>query len=185
MKVQFQVVYDYMDQSNDDNLSEATMKEILRSSTSSSTTATTTTTDHQSLEGKKTLPVFDDFDLCQKLLDNDNKDDDDDVLSVEVDTIRLYHTSVCVMGLQAEYRVEKVQESSGGGVVVRLQKGRRHYFSKGIFRFYCGAYEQQDIVTLKVSRKESIIKVRPTRGNVQGKIVTVSHLLPSQTITLS
>lgn len=158
-------MYDYMDQSNDDKLSEATMQELLRQSSSA---------EESNDKKEQELPTFDDFALRERLLQ------EDDVFYVELDNIRVFHTSVCVMGLQAEYRVESSQST------VRLQKGECHYFAKGIFRFHCGATaSQQDIVALKVTRKESIIKVRPTRGGIKGKALTVSHLLPNQTVTLN
>lgn len=168
MKERFQLNYDFIDQSNDDRLSEATMKELLRP------------------KEEKQVDHCNDFDFRDELLNSSSNGKD--CLFVELANVRLFHTSVGVMGLQAEYRAEysNSNNSTNSTTVTLLHKGPMHYFAKGCFSFYCGPTSNDgEMIKLNVSRKESIVKVRPERSSGEkGLAVFVSHLLPSQTLTI-
>jgi predicted ribosome-associated RNA-binding protein Tma20 len=148
----FRLKYSYIDQSHDDKLSESVVKEMLRSDTD--------------------MHHCDDLALRAEWLQEEN------CYFVELDEITLYHSSVCVMGLQAQYRCE-YEDSK-----VLVKQGAMHYFAKGCFSFHCGLEPINEIIKLKVTRKDSIIKVRPERNGVKGHAVTLSNLLPTQALSI-
>jgi predicted ribosome-associated RNA-binding protein Tma20 len=154
MTTRFRLRYDYIDQSNDDKLPEAVVKEMLRGSNADN------------------MHHCDDLALRTEWLQEEN------CFFVELDEITLYHTSVCVMGLQAHYRCEYDDSK------VLVKQGAKHFFVKGYFSFHCGLNSINEIIRLKVTRKDSIITVRPERNGVKGKAVTVSNLLPTQSLSI-
>ena len=152
MTTRIRLTYDYIDQSNDDKLSEAAVKEMLRSETY--------------------------IHHCDDLALRDEWLQDEKCYFVELDMIALYHSSVCVMGLQAQYRCE-YEDSK-----VLVKAGARHYFAQGMFSFHCGLNSINDIIKLEVTRKDSIIKVRPERNGIKGKEVSISNLMPTLSMSI-
>ncbi|CAB9520677.1 expressed unknown protein [Seminavis robusta] len=150
MKTRFRLNYDFLDQLTDEKLAEAATKELLRSGGN---------------PDDKFVHPCDDLALREEWLQ--------ECQSVVLVDITLYYTSVCVMALKAQYRCEYDDSK------ILLKQGPMHYFAKGLFSFQCGENSSEDIIQLKITRKESIIKVRPERNGEKGKAVTVSTSNPS------
>jgi len=184
MKEQFHLRYDYMDQADDVELSKATMAEILKSD-----------------QEKQAICACHDFDLWDRLLQqrNQNNNSDDETVLIQLHSITLFHTSVCVMGLQAEYRVHTTTTTTTtttrtSTTTAILHKGKMHYFGKGDYIFpSCSSttttttdldIDSKSMIRLRVTRKESLIKVRPERNGAKGKAVTVSYSMPFLTMTI-
>lgn len=151
----FRIHYDYIDQSNDPKLTEVAAQHLL--------------------QGEDAQHEYDDLALVREEWLKDEK-----CTKVVLDSITVYHSSLLVMGLRAQYRLEFKDESP-----FTLQDGAMFYFAKGTFSFPCDTSAgNDDIIKLKVSRNESIIKVRPERKGIKGKAAELSNSAPTQFISV-